>query len=102
MIKKCLEFLKTLLPLTSIFMGYAIFGWGITHNRLNPNYETALGTAFIAGFGFIFIIVGLLLGMILYQTKPAFRRHAVVVITAFIIYLLLFILTNYGKLAVMS
>ena len=101
MTKRPLNLIKTILPLGTIFTGYALLGWGLILNRLNPSYETALGTAYFAFFGLVVTSVGVLLALVFYRAKRTFRRHLIFSIVAFAVYLFIFMLANNGKLAVL-
>ena len=99
--KMLLGTVKIFLPLGFISLGYAAFIWGIVRNRLNPTYETALGTAYFAFFGFILVLLGFLYAIVIYRTQPAFRRHIIAAVIAFLFYLPLLLLTDRGNLDVM-
>ena len=88
MMRKYLNRLITVLPLSVIFLGYILNIVAIVDNRLRPSYESSLGTAYAFAFGLIIVVLGLVLAILTYNSRPAFQRHAIASIVAFCVYFL--------------
>ena len=98
--KNLLSHLWGFLPLIAVFTGYVVFAWGIIVNRLRPSYETALGVAYFAMFGMIFVFVGIFFAVI-YKYSPYTWRLSVTLIAS-LLYLVLLVLAEGGRLSVVG
>ncbi len=81
-----------------------VFAIGILQNRLNPNFSTALGVAFISFAALIVAVIGGVIVEVIQarRYKGLVIQSVVVTVIGIGMFVVLFLLANTGQLSVMS